>query len=98
MQSFRSLTILIDLLFLIALAPEINYLYKDGKIWKRIANNTRAYDPDNNYRSYPENWQQAFAELQIRVKGNQPTGSAQSDAALLWGFGTLTLKMNWSMT
>ena len=65
---------------------EINYLYKDGQIWKRIANNTRAYDPDNNYRSYPENWQQAFAELQIRVKGNQPTGSAQSDAALLWGF------------
>ncbi|UMX92610.1 hypothetical protein MJ581_12150 [Escherichia coli] len=36
---------------------------------------------------YPENWQQAFAELQIRVKGNQPgQGSAQFDAALLWGF------------
>ncbi|EGO7810898.1 DUF4132 domain-containing protein [Escherichia coli] len=65
---------------------DINYLHKDGQIWKRIANNTRAYDPDNNYRSYPENWQQAFAELQMRVQGNQPTGSAQSDAALLWGF------------
>ncbi len=34
---------------------EINYLHKDGQIWQRIANNTRAYDPDNNYRSYPEN-------------------------------------------
>ena len=65
---------------------EINYLHKDGQIWQLIANNTKAYDPANNYRSYPENWQQAFAELQIRVKGNQPTGSAQSDAALLWGF------------
>ncbi|EFH1083521.1 WGR domain-containing protein, partial [Escherichia coli] len=65
---------------------EINYLRKDGEIWKRIADNTRAYDPDNNYRSYPENWQQAFAELQMRVQGNQQTGSAQSDAALLWCF------------
>lgn len=98
MQSFRSLTILIDLLFLIALAPEINYLYKDGQIWKRIANNTRAYDPDNNYRSYPENWQQAFAELQIRVKGNQPTGVRNLMQHCSGAFGTLTLKMNWSMT
>ncbi|MXE01486.1 hypothetical protein FQZ98_27025, partial [Escherichia coli] len=49
-------------------------------------NNTRAYDPANNYRAYPENWQQAFAELQMRVQGNQQTGSAQSDAALLWSF------------
>ncbi|MCI5243106.1 DUF4132 domain-containing protein [Escherichia coli] len=65
---------------------EINYLHKDGQIWKRIANNTRAYDPDNNYRSYPENWQQAFAELQSRILDNQQTGSAQSDAALLWSF------------
>ncbi|TGB67257.1 DUF4132 domain-containing protein [Escherichia sp. E4930] len=65
---------------------EINYLHKDSQIWKRIANNTRAYDPDNRYRSYPENWQQAFAELQMRVQGNQQTGSAQSDAALLWSF------------
>ena len=63
---------------------EINYLYKDGQIWKRIANNTRAYDPDNNYRSYPENWQLAFAELQRRILNNQQTGSIQSDAALLW--------------
>ncbi|WP_224653861.1 hypothetical protein, partial [Escherichia coli] len=53
-------------------------------IWKRIANNTRAYDPDNNYRSYPENWQLAFAELQRRILNNQQTGSIQSDAALLW--------------
>lgn len=74
------------MLFLIALAPEINYLRKDGEIWKRIADNTRAYDPDNNYRSYPENWQQAFAELQRRILDNQQTGSAQSDAALLWSF------------
>ncbi|EFM2180366.1 WGR and DUF4132 domain-containing protein [Escherichia coli] len=65
---------------------EINYLRKDGEIWKRIADNTRAYDPDNNYRSYPENWQQAFAELQRRILDNQQTGSAQSDAALLWSF------------
>ncbi|EEX2620434.1 WGR and DUF4132 domain-containing protein [Escherichia coli] len=65
---------------------EINYLHKDGQIWQRIANNTRAYDPDNNYRSYPENWQQAFAELQSRILDNQQTGSAQSDAALLWSF------------
>ncbi|EGI3989655.1 WGR and DUF4132 domain-containing protein [Escherichia coli] len=65
---------------------EINYLRKDGQIWQLIANNTRAYDPANNYRSYPENWQQAFAELQMRVQGNQQTGSAQSDAALLWCF------------
>ncbi|HAX5093408.1 TPA: WGR and DUF4132 domain-containing protein [Escherichia coli] len=65
---------------------EINYLHKDGQIWQLIANNTRAYDPANNYRSYPENWQQAFAELQMRVQGNQQTGSAQSDAALLWCF------------
>ncbi|HCT3242215.1 TPA: WGR and DUF4132 domain-containing protein [Escherichia coli] len=65
---------------------EINYLHKDGQIWQRIANNTRAYDPANNYRAYPENWQQAFAELQMRVQGNQQTGSAQSDAALLWSF------------
>ncbi|MBS8919970.1 WGR and DUF4132 domain-containing protein, partial [Escherichia coli] len=65
---------------------EINYLHKDGQIWQHIANNTRAYDPANNYRSYPENWQQAFAELQMRVQGNQQTGSAQSDAALLWCF------------
>ncbi|EFM1543592.1 WGR and DUF4132 domain-containing protein [Escherichia coli] len=65
---------------------EINYLHKDGQIWQLIANNTRAYDPANNYRSYPENWQQAFAELQMRVQGNQQTGSAQSDAALLWSF------------
>ncbi|MBB8526770.1 WGR and DUF4132 domain-containing protein [Escherichia coli] len=65
---------------------EINYLHKDGQIWKCIANNTRAYDPDNNYRSYPENWQQAFAELQMRILGNQQTGSAQSDAAFLWSF------------
>ncbi|BED21809.1 hypothetical protein VEE46_15770 [Escherichia coli] len=65
---------------------EINYLHKDGQIWQRIANNTRAYDPDNNYRSYPENWQQAFAELQRRILDNQQTGSAQSDAALLWSF------------
>lgn len=53
---------------------EINYLHKDGQIWQRIANNTRAYDPDNNYRSYPENWQQAFAELQSRILDNQQTG------------------------
>ncbi|EPE1459224.1 DUF4132 domain-containing protein [Escherichia coli] len=65
---------------------EINYLRKDGEIWKRIADNTRAYDPDNNYRAYPENWQQAFAELQMRILGNQQTGSVQSDAALLWSF------------
>ncbi|WP_407904405.1 DUF4132 domain-containing protein [Escherichia coli] len=65
---------------------EINYLHKDGQIWQLIANNTRAYDPANNYRSYLENWQQAFAELQMRVQGNQQTGSAQSDAALLWCF------------
>ena len=65
---------------------EINYLHKDGQIWQLIANNTRAYDPANNYRSYPENWQQAFAELQMRVQGNQQTGSVQSDAALLWSF------------
>ncbi|EMM4152365.1 WGR and DUF4132 domain-containing protein [Escherichia coli] len=65
---------------------DINYLHKDGQIWKRIANNTRAYDPDNNYRSYPENWQQAFAEVQMRILGNKQTGSAQSDAALLWSF------------
>ncbi|QLN37083.1 DUF4132 domain-containing protein [Escherichia fergusonii] len=65
---------------------DINYLHKDGQIWKRIANNTRAYDPDNNYRSYPENWQQAFTELQMRILGNKQTGSAQSDAALLWSF------------
>ncbi|KFD76024.1 DUF4132 domain-containing protein [Escherichia coli] len=65
---------------------EINYLRKDGEIWKRIADNTRAYDPDNNYRTYPENWQQAFAELQRRILDNQQTGSAQSDAALLWSF------------
>ncbi|HBD5337275.1 TPA: WGR and DUF4132 domain-containing protein [Escherichia coli] len=65
---------------------EINYLHKDGQIWQLIANNTRAYDPANNYRAYPENWQQAFAELQMRVQGNQQTGSAQSDAALLWSF------------
>ena len=65
---------------------DINYLHKDGQIWKRIANNTRAYDPDNNYRSYPENWQQAFAEVQMRILGNNQTGSAQSDAALLWSF------------
>ncbi|MCV5714123.1 hypothetical protein OFN39_33430, partial [Escherichia coli] len=26
------------------------------------------------------------AELQMRVQGNQQTGSAQSDAALLWSF------------
>ncbi|RZN50696.1 DUF4132 domain-containing protein [Escherichia sp. E13S3] len=63
---------------------EINYLRKDGEIWKRIANNTRAYDPDNNYRSYPENWQLAFAELQRRILNNQQTGSIKSDAALLW--------------
>ena len=62
---------------------EINYLHKDSQIWQRIANNTRAYDPANNYRSYPENWQQAFAELQRRILDNQQTGSAQSDAALL---------------
>nr|WP_242457291.1 WGR domain-containing protein [Escherichia sp. 93.1447] len=65
---------------------EIGYLYKDGEIWKRIADNTRAYDPDNNYRSYPENWQLAFAELQRRILDNQQTGSVQSDAALLWSF------------
>ncbi|HGU4472583.1 TPA: DUF4132 domain-containing protein, partial [Escherichia coli] len=65
---------------------EINYLHKDGQIWQLIANNTKAYDPANNYRSYPENWQQAFAELQMRVQGNQQTGSVQSDAALLWSF------------
>ncbi|MBW8692302.1 WGR and DUF4132 domain-containing protein [Escherichia coli] len=65
---------------------EINYLHKDGQIWQFIANNTKAYDPANNYRSYPENWQQAFAELQMRVQGNQQTGSVQSDAALLWSF------------
>ncbi|EHR8838467.1 WGR domain-containing protein, partial [Escherichia coli] len=65
---------------------EINYLRNEGQIWKHIANNTRAYDPDNNYRSYPENWQQAFAELQRRVLDNQQTGSIQSDAALLWSF------------
>ncbi|EPP6467506.1 WGR domain-containing protein, partial [Escherichia coli] len=65
---------------------EINYLHKDGQIWQLIANNTVAYDPANNYRSYPENWQQAFAELQMRVQGNQQTGSVQSDAALLWSF------------
>ncbi|HBD5415985.1 TPA: WGR and DUF4132 domain-containing protein [Escherichia coli] len=65
---------------------EINYLHKDGQIWQLIANNTKAYDPANNYRSYPENWQQAFAELQMRVQGNQQTGSVQSNAALLWSF------------
>ncbi|EFG0981381.1 WGR and DUF4132 domain-containing protein [Escherichia coli] len=65
---------------------EIGYLYKDGEIWKRIADNTRAYDPDNNYRSYPENWLLAFAELQRRILDNQQTGSVQSDAALLWSF------------
>nr|WP_308064633.1 WGR domain-containing protein [Escherichia marmotae] len=65
---------------------EIGYLYKDGEIWKRIADNTRAYDPDNNYRSYPENWQLAFAKLQRRILDNQQTGSVQSDAALLWSF------------
>lgn len=65
---------------------EIGYLYKDGEIWKRIADNTRAYDPDNNYCFYPENWQLAFAELQRRILDNQQTGSVQSDAALLWSF------------
>ncbi|EPT6205193.1 hypothetical protein ACVQZ7_000325, partial [Escherichia coli] len=29
---------------------------------------------------------QAFAELQRRILDNQQTGSAQSDAALLWSF------------
>ncbi|EHK6582203.1 WGR domain-containing protein, partial [Escherichia albertii] len=65
---------------------EINYLRKEGEIWKRIANNTKAYTPNNNYNSYPENWQPAFAELQRRILGNQQTGSVQSDAALLWSF------------
>ncbi|MDQ9323751.1 WGR and DUF4132 domain-containing protein [Escherichia marmotae] len=65
---------------------EIGYLYKDGEIWKRIADNTNMYLPYKRYTSYPENWQQAFAELQMRIQQNQNSGSLQSDAALLWRF------------
>lgn len=63
---------------------EINYLRNKGEIWKRIADNTDAYDLKEYYSSYPENWRQAFAELQLRIQDNLQTGSAQSDAALLW--------------
>lgn len=63
---------------------EINYLRNKGEIWKRIADNIDAYDLKEYYSSYPENWRQAFAELQLRIQDNLQTGSAQSDAALLW--------------
>ncbi|HEI2544784.1 TPA: WGR and DUF4132 domain-containing protein [Escherichia coli] len=63
---------------------EINYLRNKGEVWKRIADSTYAYDLKKYYSSYPENWQQAFAELQLRIQDNLQTGSAQSDAALLW--------------
>ncbi|TBR68706.1 MULTISPECIES: WGR and DUF4132 domain-containing protein [unclassified Escherichia] len=65
---------------------EINYPRNKGEIWKRIADNTNAYDLKQYYSSYPENWKQAFAELQLRIRDNLQTGSAQSDAALLWHF------------